>query len=92
MVSSFNDLVTTGTLRQIADGMHPLPFDSTGQAQFCESLADDGGCEGASVGIDWVTANATPPTDLIAKAGRNVSDRALTLSGTLKARVLSVGL
>lgn len=127
MVSSFNDLVTTETLRQIADGMNPLPFaatveaptieapetgtvaelidyegptnltgwltiDSTGRARFCESLADDGGCEGASVDIDWATANAAPPADLIATGDRNVSDRALTLSGTLKGRVLSVGL
>ncbi len=92
------DAPETGTVAELIDYEGPtnltgwLTIDSTGRAQFCESLADDGGCKGASVDVDWATANATPPADLIANGDRSVSDRTLTLSGTLKGRVFSVGL
>jgi hypothetical protein len=87
-----------GTVAELIDYEGPanltgwLTMDSAGHAQFCESLAGDGGCEGATVDVDWATGNAAPPTDLIADGDRRVSDRALTLAGTLKGRMFYVGL
>ena len=122
-----NDVVSTDSIQQIAEGVTPLSFATTvdaptveapkagtiaelidyegptrltgwltvepsGRAQFCESLASDGGCEGSAVDVDWATCNARPPTDLIANGSRLVSGRALTLPGTLKGRLFNVGL
>jgi hypothetical protein len=69
-----------------------LSFDSTRYAQFCESLANNGKCKGATVDIDWSTWSATPPGDLKSNGDREVSDRALTLALTLKGRLFYVGL
>ena len=88
----------TGTVAELIDYEGPtiltgwLSIDATEHAQFCESLKNDGKCKGATVDIDWSTGSATPPTDLIANGDRKVSDRALTLAGTLKGRMFYVGL
>ncbi len=92
------DAPRTGTVGELIDYEGPtiltgwVSIDATEHAQFCESLKNDGGCKGATVDIDWSTGSATPPTDLIANGDRKVSDRALTLAGTLKGRMFYVGL
>ena len=69
-----------------------LSIDATEHAQFCESLKNDGRCKGATVDIDWSTGSATPPTDLIVNGDRKISDRALTLAGTVEGTLFYVGL
>ena len=92
------DAPRTGTVAELIDYEGPviltgwLSIDSTGHAQFCESLANNGKCKGATVDIDWSTGSATPPADLTANGDRKVSDRAITLDGTLKGRLFYVGL
>jgi hypothetical protein len=88
----------SGTVAELIDYEGPtiltgwLSMDAAEHAQLCESLKNDGKCKGATVEIDWSTGSATPPTDLIANGDRKVSDRALTLAGTLKGRMFYVGL
>ena len=92
------DAPRSGTVSELIDYEGPvnltgwLTIDPTGHAQLCESLSTDGACKGAAVEIDWETGQATPPTGLLPKGDRQVSDQALTMAGTLKGRVFSVGL
>jgi hypothetical protein len=92
------DAPKTGTVAELIDYEGPtiltgwLSIDATEHAQFCEALKNDGRCNGATVDIDWSSGSATPPTDLISRGDRKVSDRALTLAGTLKGRMFYVGL
>ena len=92
------DAPRTGTVAELIDYEGPailtgwLSIDATEHAQFCESLKNDGRCKGATVDIDWSTGSATPPTDLIVNRDRKVSDRALTLAGTLEGTLFYVGL
>lgn len=92
------DAPRTGTVAELIDYEGPviltgwLSIDSTGHAQLCESLANNGRCKGMTVDIDWSTGSATPPGGLKSNGDRKVSDRALTLPGTLKGRLFYVGL
>ncbi len=88
----------SGSVAELIDSEGPanvtgwLTIDAEGFSQFCESLSSSGGCHGSAVEVDWATGNARSPDGLVMHGDRQVSDRAITLSGVLKGRIFYVGL